>query len=363
MLGRYDWYARFSGDRLRRSLKSETDHPGMPLIPPHDLNCAFYLYPDRKAAESGQKIGGSGFWVAVRSVEVSELWWLYGVSNAHVVHRHGASVIRANAKNGGVTIIESEPTDWTEHPKGHDVAILPVDGKMNLPEMEVVPVAPGMFITEDDVNFGFVNVGDEAYLIGRFINHEGKAKNTPSARFGNISMMPGEPIYIDAMTRPQESFVVELRSMCGYSGSPVFVHANTARNFRPSAMGPDALLGVHWGNISEPWPVETKIVRQSARTGLAPDEREIDLVYANTGMNGVVPAWYLMELLNMPKFKSIRDQEEADEKARRKRENPGATLQSASAVSSPHATDANPKHREDFTSLVGAAARKREPED
>jgi hypothetical protein len=51
--------------------------------------------------------------------------------------------------------------------------------------------------------------------------------------------------------------------MCGYSGSPVFVHVNLARNYRPSAIGPDALLGVHWGNISEPWPVETKIVRQS----------------------------------------------------------------------------------------------------
>ena len=210
--------------------------------------------------------------------------------------------------------------------------------------MEVVPVQPKMFVTQDDVNLGIVNVGDEVYLIGQFINHEGKAKNTPSARFGNISMMPGEPIYIDAETRPQESFAVELRSMCGYSGSPVFVHANTARNYRPSAMAPDALLGIHWGNISEPWHVETKILKQAARTGLAPDVSEVDLVYANTGMNGVVPAWRLMELIDMPKIKEVREREEASEKERRKRAIPGATLQSVVS--------------DDFSSLVGAAVAK-----
>jgi hypothetical protein len=337
----------------------------MPVIPPHDLNCAFYLYPDRAAAESGAKIGGSGFWVAVPSREIPEFWWLYAVSNSHVVTRDGATVIRANSKDGGVKIIESEPTDWITHPSGHDVAILQIaSGEHDIQSLDVISVLPGMFVTEQDWNIHGVNVGDEVYLIGRFINHEGKARNTPSARFGNISMMPGEPIYIDATSRPQESFVVELRSMCGYSGSPVFVHRNLARNFRPSAGAPDALLGVHWGNISEPWPVEKKIVKQSARHALAPDEREVDLVYANTGMNGVVPAWRLMELLEMPKVKAVRDQDEADEKERRKRDTPGATLQSASWEVSPPAADANPKHREEFEALVAKSVlRKPEKDD
>jgi hypothetical protein len=260
-----------------------------------------------------------------------------------------------------VKIIEADPTEWIEHPKGHDVAILPIIGRNDPPEMEVVSVSPGMFVAEHDVRINLVGVGDEVYLIGRFINHEGKVRNTPSARFGNISMMPGEPIYIDARTPPQESFAVEIRSMCGYSGPPVFVHTNTARNYRPSAMGPDALLGIHWGNISEPWRVETKIVKQSTLAALAANEKEVDLVYANTGMNGVVPAWRLMELLEMPKIKSIRNREEKEEKERLKREIPGGTLQSA--VSPPPANDANPTHREDFTRLVDAAERKPAPTD
>jgi hypothetical protein len=79
-----------------------------------------------------------------------------------------------------------------------------------------------------------------------------------------------------------------------------------------------------WGNISEPWSVETKIVKQSTQAALAADEKEVDLVYANTGMNGVVPAWRIMELLEMPKIKSVRDEEEKAEKERLKREASGA---------------------------------------
>jgi hypothetical protein len=104
-------------------------------------------------------------------------------------------------------------------------------------------------------------------------------------------------------------------------------------------MGPDALLGVHWGNIIEPWEVETKIVK-TRQAALAPNEKEIDIVHANTGMNGVVPAWRLMELLEMPRFKDVRHQEEKAEAERRKRATLGAALQSAV----PPDSDANPTH-------------------
>ena len=174
-------------------------------------------------------------------------------------------------------------------------------------------------------------------------------------------MLPGEPIYVDPHTTPQESFAVELRSMCGYSGSPVFVDFGGARRIRGSTlvttMASDFCLGVHWGNIIEPWQVETKIVKKAVPTALAPDEKEIDLVLANTGMNGVVPAWRLLELLNLPKIKEPRDRDEAAQVERRKRETPSASPNSATGDASA-ATDENPKHREDFTSLVGAAARK-----
>jgi hypothetical protein len=283
-------------------------------IPPADLNCAFYLYPTKAAAEAGRKVGGSGFWVAVRSHVINDFWWLYAVSNRHVVHSQGASVIRANAKDGGVRIIDAEPTDWYEHPLGHDIAIMAIRPSPETEGIETVSVLPGMFVEQHDITTGHIEVGNDVYMIGRFINHEGRVRNTPSVRFGNISMMPGEPIYVDSKTQPQESFAVELRSMCGYSGSPVFVSVEfPKRNFAGSVLGPDLLLGVHWGHIIEPWTVETKVVKKVTQDILSSDELEVDQVSANTGMNGVVPAWRLKELLDMAQFKDVRDVEEAAE--------------------------------------------------
>jgi trypsin-like peptidase len=304
------------------------EHPAR--ISPSDLNCAFYLYPSEDAARAGAGLGGSGFWVSVRSNVVPEFWWLYAVSNRHVVHSHGASVIRANTKDGSRRIIDSEPTDWVEHPNGHDIAVLPM-GEPH-PDIELVSVVTGMFAERHDM-YGRISVRDEVFMIGRFVNHEGRARNTPSARFGNISMFPDEPIYIDSKTPPQESFAVELRSTCGYSGSPVFVDVESPiKNFYGSVGKLSLLLGVHWGHIVEPWTVETKIIKKVMQAGLDHDEREVDQVSANTGMNGVVPAWRLKELLDLPRFKKVREAEENEELERRKTA-PGANSDAASGDS------------------------------
>jgi hypothetical protein len=81
----------------------------------------------------------------------------------------------------------------------------------------------GGILFEDRVQSFGIGPGDDVFIIGRFINREGHQKNTPSVRFGNIAQMPGEPI-IDDDGIAQESYLVEARSIPGYSGAPVFVH-------------------------------------------------------------------------------------------------------------------------------------------
>ena len=69
-------------------------------------------------------------------------------------------------------------------------------------------------------------------LVG-FGGIDGGQKNTPSARFGNMSMMPEKPIRrADGIL--QESYLLEMRSINGYSGSPAFVHIPPL-NLRPGA--------------------------------------------------------------------------------------------------------------------------------
>ena len=105
-----------------------------------------------------------------------------------------------------------------------------------------------------DINLG---PGDEVFLVGRFINSEGKQRNIPTLRFGNISQMPIEPIEQTRVSgkRLQESFLVEARAISGYSGSPVFTMLMKLYS-RQGGSGPTdppadviRLLGVVWGYI------------------------------------------------------------------------------------------------------------------
>src|SRR5438445_660680 len=66
-------------------------------------------------------------------------------------------------------------------------------------------------------------VGGTGFLLGWFISHSSKQTNQPLARFGNIAMMPGEKV-VDGRGLRVEAYLVEMRSLSGYSGSPVFVY-------------------------------------------------------------------------------------------------------------------------------------------
>ena len=82
-----------------------------------------------------------------------------------------------------------------------------------------------------------------------------------------------------------------------------------------------------------------------------------------SGMNGVVPAWRLLELMEQEEvqeaIKFFEDQEVEHLK------NSRVVIEQSVALPEavPLATYENPNHREDFTSLVDAAAQKRKQGD
>lgn len=77
-----------------------------------------------------------------------------------------------------------------------------------------------MFLTPQQIIDEDVGIGDDTIMVGRFINHEGKQKNMPTVRFGSIAMMPSEKV-ISPAGIAQETFLVEIRSLPGYTGSAV----------------------------------------------------------------------------------------------------------------------------------------------
>jgi hypothetical protein len=321
----------------------------MPRIPDGALSQIVYLYPSVPDAEQGSKMGGSGFLITVPSMVVPGSGLLFAVTNAHVIET-GNTVVRLNTKDEGFDTFDFSENDWILHHDRDDVAIcgMPL---LNPDLHQYAEIRPEALLKRHEVAIFNIGPGDDAFVVGRFA--QGKLRNIPAVRFGNIAQMPIEPIEQDRVFGQfkQESFLVEARSISGYSGSPVFLilHSVQSRQREGLRLFTDVfrLLGIQWGYIQD-W----ELVRDS--TG-----RPVDMglkVRLNTGMMVVVPAWKLDDLLRRDDIVAARRQ--IEDKYIRDHGLPTTSLSAAEKVERP-AHDANPNHLEDFMRLVDVAARKR----
>lgn len=258
------------------------------------LECVFYLYPSRTDAEMGRPGGGTGFFISLKS-EIVGLRHIYAVTNKHNINECNEQLcIRSKNIRGEISYYESEPHEWFFGPK-YDLAVFPFDD----PNDSSCPLpAESYLMGHDEVDEYGIGPGDRVFMIGRFVNHDGGKKNIPSVRFGNIATNPG------AFKHPKNfqdiSWGVEMRSIAGYSGSPVFIywghfdHDLGGKN-RNNTQAFIALLGVDWGHVNH-------------KVGLV-DESGIPLgskAWIDSAMCGVVPSWDLRALLDSAALKEQR---------------------------------------------------------
>jgi hypothetical protein len=243
----------------------------MPRIDDPYLECVVYLYPDRPRAEAGESFGGSGFIVGLPVPGHANHYEPVAVTNRHVVE-HGNMTVRINTTDGGIDIVELDARHWLYHPDDVDLAIAPLSG-LSFDKHAIRFVVPEHFLTEQVSAAMRIGVGDECFVVGRFINHEGRQRNAPSVRFGEIAQMLGEKIRFDEGP-DQECYLVEARSLAGYSGSPTFV-------FIPPFDG----SGVGRGNTTwrrGPWLLGIDVGHLFAR------ERVLDRKTGKPGKSGLV---------------------------------------------------------------------------
>lgn len=298
----------FFGDGTHAVRRRPWTRPHMPRISQELLDCVFYVYPSHDQATRGDGTGGCGFFVSLSSNRVEKFFYTFAVTNKHVAA--GNYFIRVNAKAGGMGVCEV--IDW-EVSGDHDIAIVPV--KWDFDALRVKSVPSDMFLPRDGASTGDIVIGDDVFMVGRFIHVDGRQSNIPSARFGNVSMMEAEVSH--ELYGKQQSIIVEMRSVCGYSGSPVFCMPSMfdTRDASINIRQKYWLLGIHWGHITEPAELREKIVG-SATAALRPGEREVKYISANTGMNGVVAGWHILDLIE-DKFGSIMRQSDENELRRR----------------------------------------------
>lgn len=260
----------------------------VPRIPDQLQRSVVYLYPNAEAARTGSGVGGTGFFVAVRDEPFAEPFQ-YLITNIHVAQTTNRTV-RINTTDGAVETIEVPSSAWVNHPNGDDVTAVPLTLQPNWAVTALDWSA--LAVTSSRMAELNMGVGDEVFMLGRFISHGSLQLNQPLARFGNIAMMPGEPVK-DGRNLLVEAFLVEMRSLSGFSGSPVFVHMGpgtyrgngTMMPFYTETIG---LIGIDTGHKAARAEVRQK--SDGAKTDLE--------VLLNTGISIVAPVWKIREVLD-----------------------------------------------------------------
>jgi hypothetical protein len=331
---------------------------GMPQIPPEILNSVFYLYKSRADAEAGVNKGGTGFFVSMPSG--TGALYVYAVSNWHVAVKHGYSVIRVNTTDGGVDIFDLDPADWFFKPQSHDIAI--ADAPVRTQNHNFISIHTDVFATTERVESARLGPGEDIFMIGRFVDRDGGSTNVPAVRFGNISVMPQK---IGTLTGAidVESYILDIHSRTGYSGSPVFVYrtmgsdlTRLGKRTQPSRETKMLmLLGIHWGQFPEIWEIKSESDLEEASA--LPSNAKY--VQGWSGMTLASPASAILELLEMPELRKKRVKELKDFLDKRRGLPMAEVADSETSPSSqePTVEASNLSHKEDFTSLLNAAAK------
>jgi hypothetical protein len=336
---------------------------GMPKISSDLLDTVVYLYRDEEEAKAGKDFGGTGFLVTLPDETLPDrAVYFYAVTNWHVAVKDGFSTIRVNNTDGSVDVFEFGPEDWLFLPK-YDVAIIPIP--FNPSRMKAACLPSQIFVKKEMFgnNQAPLGVGSDVFMIGRFIDHDGGQTNKPAARFGHLSILPAPIIQPNKIKA--DSFCIDMHSRTGHSGSPVFVYRTPfsdvgyVQNVHNNAyLG---LLGIHWGQFPELWEIE-KGVQPKNESEAGTLILEGQYVKGLSGMACVLPAWTILEVLKMPEIVERR-RKNTESVFMPKLQNDATPIaetaksSSAAAKASPRAEDENPNHREDFNSLLNAAAR------
>jgi len=272
----------------------------MPRIPDHILDSIIYLYETEEASHKGEDAGGSGFLVAIEGGPRGRS--LYAVTNSHVVGGFGHSpaypVVRVNKQDGTLGTIATPVENWIHHFDGvTDLAVCPISLDEDRGRYKYRFIQQSLFLNEESALDMRIGPGDDVHLVGRFINHEGKEKNLPSVRHGTVAQVPLEPVNLAGIP-PQDAFLVEVRSISGFSGSPIMtvipiqrVSEKLRAQAGPTNTVAQFLLGVDCAHLRNcEW-----IEEYDQKTG---ESKPTDFYVAtDTGMAVVIPAWKLNELL------------------------------------------------------------------
>jgi hypothetical protein len=287
---------------------------------------------------------GTGF---LLSVFHEEIQFDYVVTCHHIIQifSENKTWIRVNLINGESEVIPISKNLWINDIK-NDISILPYHfgrAKYNVTSIieKNINTLLNRIKTEEERE---IRIGDRTFLVGLFTSHYGNIHNIPILRIGYIAALPDENELVYTDTGFVKAYLVETRSIGGLSGSPVFFYD-------------------YWCGYNMPWPIPEGLLgscflgvmrgRFNIREGtdVVVGDSESDAL--NSGIGIVTPVEYIINLLNSPQL--MEERENIVNKLKKE------SMYRPTSINP--SNQENPKHKEDFTSLLSAAAKKKPQDD
>jgi hypothetical protein len=312
----------------------------------------FFGEPKRRDGVDEVDPWGTGF-----IVSAEDNGQTYLVTAWHVIepYREEPFAIRYNDKSGaGRLEFINHHANWVTHPTDNtvDVAVLEID----IPKWaDCVPYRQFSILESDRFESKDIGAGDLVYTVGLWKMLYGKKKNLPFVHVGHIGLVPEDERVPAEAWLPEhrkggsksvliEAYLTEGEPLNGASGSPVFVR----RSLRGQSAEGEQLQAWMYGSV---WLLGLQSNAWFGKPGedyqLPPGDDKIP-----RGINIVVPSMKINEVINQSKLKSKRQAQLRDEQDAR-----------AATKTDLRPTDESSNHREDFNSLLGAAARKQQSDD
>lgn len=232
------------------------------------------------------------------------------VTARHVIERINSNMvqIRINTRRGDAEILSAPKSDWCFHPDDRvDVAVCPSVLLKEQFDILHMPLAGPTILNDEIIKDRDIGLGDEVFVSGMYVSRLGETRNIPIARVGTIAAMADEKL--ETEYGYHSAYLIEVRSIDGLSGSPVFVHLNLwqVKDGQPKMRSGTAqfLMGMILGHASVGNPNDTIEIRQQS-------ERETEAAAAlarvpwNTGIAVVLPIQYVIEAVEQPKIHDRR---------------------------------------------------------
>ncbi|MBV8188078.1 MAG: hypothetical protein JO339_12625 [Alphaproteobacteria bacterium] len=210
---------------------------------------------------------------------------------------------RLNRRSGGCESVRFQPEAHCGfHDKSVDVAIIPLNVGPDVYEFWDLHMERQAWI-QRMATLQAPGPGDEVSTVGLYTTHPGLTKNRPVVRTGHIAAMPAEPVRTKFGS--QVAYLVELHSILGLSGSPVFLNVFPTRmkdGTIEHLTGPmQIIIGVQVGyHLIESKEDQIIVLAQHDVDPLNDKETPADVYGSDelrTGFSVVVPAQRIFQII------------------------------------------------------------------